>query len=171
MFIASLGPKNVEVTAEVADGWIPVFFHPDKANDVWGGPLAKGLANCDASLPALSIVAGGTVAIVDDEDEARKIRDGGRFMTALLRRGHGSQGEELLQRPVPELRLRGGGGEDPGPVPRRSQGRGDGRRAPGLPRRDRHGRFEGQVRERIEAYAAAGVTHLQVTPAGPDPSA
>nr|WP_291825520.1 LLM class flavin-dependent oxidoreductase [Candidatus Microthrix sp.] len=36
VYIASLGPKNVEVTAEIANGWIPVFFHPDKADSVWG---------------------------------------------------------------------------------------------------------------------------------------
>ncbi|MEZ5374391.1 MAG: hypothetical protein R2704_17040 [Microthrixaceae bacterium] len=40
MYIASLGPKNVEVTAEIADGWIPVFFHPGKADAVWGEALA-----------------------------------------------------------------------------------------------------------------------------------
>ncbi|PQP43618.1 LLM class F420-dependent oxidoreductase, partial [Mycolicibacterium austroafricanum] len=34
--IAALGPKNVELTAEIAEGWQPVFFYPEKADDVWG---------------------------------------------------------------------------------------------------------------------------------------
>ena len=42
IYIASLGPSNVATTAEVADGWIPVFFHPDKARSVWSDVLAKG---------------------------------------------------------------------------------------------------------------------------------
>ena len=31
--IAALGPKNVELTAEIAEGWQPVFFYPEKADD------------------------------------------------------------------------------------------------------------------------------------------
>ena len=30
--IAALGPKNVELTAEIAEGWQPVFFYPEKAD-------------------------------------------------------------------------------------------------------------------------------------------
>ena len=43
IWIASLGPKNVETTAEIADGWMPLFFHPDKAKEVWGDDLARGI--------------------------------------------------------------------------------------------------------------------------------
>ena len=42
--IAALGPKNVELTAEIAEGWQPVFFHPEKADSVWGEALAAGTA-------------------------------------------------------------------------------------------------------------------------------
>ena len=41
VWIASLGEKNVAMTAEVADGWIPVFFVPERAKDVWGSALAR----------------------------------------------------------------------------------------------------------------------------------
>ena len=44
IWIASLGPKNVEQTAEIADGWIPHLFHPEKAHLVWGDALAAGNA-------------------------------------------------------------------------------------------------------------------------------
>ncbi|GJM37471.1 MAG: LLM class F420-dependent oxidoreductase [Acidimicrobiales bacterium] len=167
IYIASLGPKNVEVTAEMADGWIPVFFHPDKANDVWGDALAKGAANRDPSLPPMSIVAGGTVAICD-EDQAKKIRDGGRFMTALYVGGMGAKGKNFYNNifrkygyeeeaeKIQDLYLDGKKEEAMAAVPQdfldATAMVGD----------------EGYVRERIEAYQAAGVTHLSIQPAGAD---
>ncbi len=95
VYIASLGPKNVEMTAELADGWIPVFFHPDKADDVWGQDLAAGKAKRDAALSPMQVVAGGAVAITDDADLAQRIRDGGRFMTALYVGGMGAKGQNF----------------------------------------------------------------------------
>ena len=41
--IAALGPKNVELTAEIAEGWQPVFFYPEKADAVWGDVAAVGV--------------------------------------------------------------------------------------------------------------------------------
>jgi len=32
IYLAAIGPKNVELAAEIADGWLPVFFHPEKFN-------------------------------------------------------------------------------------------------------------------------------------------
>src|SRR5204862_3147887 len=59
IYLASLGPKNVQMTAEIADGWLPAFFHPDRARDVWGSDLEAGAAKRDPELPPLEIVAGG----------------------------------------------------------------------------------------------------------------
>ena len=42
IWIASLGEKNVALTAEIADGWIPILFIPERAHDVWGAPLEAG---------------------------------------------------------------------------------------------------------------------------------
>ena len=42
--IASIGPKNVELTAEVANGWQPIHFVPDRFQQVWGDALAAGTA-------------------------------------------------------------------------------------------------------------------------------
>ena len=47
VWIASLGPKNVEMTAEIADGWLPIFYMPERAQDVWGADLAAGTAKRD----------------------------------------------------------------------------------------------------------------------------
>ncbi|MBY6312265.1 LLM class F420-dependent oxidoreductase [Rhodococcoides kroppenstedtii] len=67
--IASLGPKNVALTAEIAQGWEPIFFHPEKAESVWGDSLAEGKAKRDPALGELDVYASPTVAIGDDADQ------------------------------------------------------------------------------------------------------
>src|ERR1700677_5342635 len=53
--IAALGPKNVELTAEIAEGWQPVFYDPEKADSVWGAALAAGAAKRDPALGPLDV--------------------------------------------------------------------------------------------------------------------
>jgi F420-dependent oxidoreductase-like protein len=67
--IAALGPKNVELTAEIAEGWQPVFFQPDKADDVWGDSLRAGFAKRDPDLGPLDIMVSAPLAIGDDVDD------------------------------------------------------------------------------------------------------
>ncbi|MEY3414551.1 MAG: hypothetical protein RJA79_1426, partial [Actinomycetota bacterium] len=54
---ASLKDKSVEATAEMADGWMPVFFLPEKFQNVWGKSLKAGQAKRDASMKPLDISA------------------------------------------------------------------------------------------------------------------
>jgi F420-dependent oxidoreductase-like protein len=67
--IAALGPKNVELTAEIAEGWQPVFFYPEKADDVWGESLRKGAAKRDPSLGPLDVMVSAPLAIGDNVDD------------------------------------------------------------------------------------------------------
>ena len=67
--IAALGPKNVELTAEIADGWQPVFFLPEKAASVWGEPLAAGAAKRDPALGPLDVMVHASLAIGDDVED------------------------------------------------------------------------------------------------------
>ncbi|HLU72851.1 MAG TPA: LLM class F420-dependent oxidoreductase, partial [Nonomuraea sp.] len=55
--IAAIGPKNVEMAAELAEGWEPIFYVPEKAGDVWGAALAAGKAKRDPELGELDVVA------------------------------------------------------------------------------------------------------------------
>ena len=126
IWVASLGEKNVAMTAEVADGWIPMLFVPEKARDVWGdvarrragqaGPVPRSAPDHRraACWPSARATTSSPSASWPGP------------MVALYVGGHGSQGEELLQRRGPALRLRGGGREDPGPLPRRQEDRGRG---------------------------------------------
>jgi F420-dependent oxidoreductase-like protein len=69
IMIAALGPKNVELTAEIAEGWQPVFFYPEKADDVWGESLRAGLSRRDPSLGPLDVIVSAALAIGDDVDD------------------------------------------------------------------------------------------------------
>ncbi|MGB3483651.1 MAG: LLM class F420-dependent oxidoreductase [Mycobacterium sp.] len=67
--IAALGPKNVQLTAEIAEGWQPVFYYPEKADDVWGDSLRAGFAKRDPELGPLDIMASASLAIGDHVED------------------------------------------------------------------------------------------------------
>ena len=73
--VASIGPKNVELTAEVADIWQTIHFVPDRFEQVWGDSLAAGKSKREADKAPMQIMAGGIVAIGDGPhiEAARKL--------------------------------------------------------------------------------------------------
>jgi len=161
IWIASLGPKNVEVTAEIADGWMPLFFHPEKAKDVWGDDLARGRAKRSDDLDDLWINAGGLLAIGDDVEG---LRDLARPMIALYVGGMGAKGRnfynDLVCRygfeqeaaEIQDLYLAGKKQEAAALVPE------------ALLEATSLCGPAGYVAEKVAAFAEAGVTHLGVTP-------
>ena len=58
VYLATMGPKNIQATAELADGWLPILFHPERAKDVWGADVDAGLAKRSAELGPLDVIAG-----------------------------------------------------------------------------------------------------------------
>lgn len=72
ILLAALGPKNVELAAEVAEGWQPIFYLPEKAHDVWGQALAAGRAKRDPALGELDVYAGPVLAIGDNVESLRE---------------------------------------------------------------------------------------------------
>ncbi|MCZ7525831.1 MAG: LLM class F420-dependent oxidoreductase [Acidimicrobiia bacterium] len=163
IYVASMGPKNVEMTAEVADGWLPLHFLPEKAADVWGEALAAGRARRPADSGPLEIVAGGSLAIGDDLEDLRQ-RD--RAALALYFGGMGARDKnfynELLRRygyeaeaeRIQDEYLSGRRKEAAAAVPQEFI---DGTSLVGP---------EGWVRERVAAYREAGVTVLHVQAVG-----
>jgi F420-dependent oxidoreductase-like protein len=167
IYVAALGEKNVEMTAQVADGWLPILYIPEKAKSVWGDSLAKGAANRSPELAPLEVVAGGLVAIGDDVEG---VRDFARPMVALYVGGMGARGRnfynqlarrygfekeaELIQ----DLYLDGKKDEAAAAVP-----------AEFLEAMTICGPA-GYVKERLAAFEESGVTMLTVTPIGPDPA-
>jgi F420-dependent oxidoreductase-like protein len=161
IWVASLGPKNVEMTAEVADGWLPIFFHPEKAQDVWGDDLARGAAKRSADLDPLMISAGGLVAVGDDVTGFREMA---RPMVALYVGGMGAKGRnfyndlvcrygfEAEAEMIQDLYLAGKKDEAAAAVP------------DALLESISLCGPASYVQERIAAFAQAGVTHLNVIP-------
>ncbi|GIE81687.1 LLM class F420-dependent oxidoreductase [Actinoplanes philippinensis] len=164
--VAALGAANVRMTAEVADGWLPFLYVPERAADVWGASLTAGFAARDAALPPLEIVAGGPVAIGDD---VTHLRDLARPMIALYVGGMGAKGRNFYHDVVSrygfekeadliqELYLSGRKKEAAAAVP-----------AELLELSSLIGP-ESYVRDRIAAFRESGVTVLNVTPIDADP--
>jgi F420-dependent oxidoreductase-like protein len=163
--VASLGPKNVEMTAELAEGWLPLHYWPDRARDLWAAPLAAGLAKRSGDLPPLEIVAGGNLAIGDDVEG---LRDLGRPMLALYFGGMGARGRNYYNDV-----LRGYGFEQEADEIQDLYLGGKRKEAAALvPRELVEGMSlvgdAGFVKDRIAAYAESGVTVLNVQPVGPN---
>jgi len=163
IWIASLGDKNVQLTAELANGWMPILFVPEKAKDVWGNSLEAGKAKRDASLGDLMVTAGGIVAIGEGED-VKKIRDFARPMIALYVGGMGAKGKNFYY----DVAERYGWGKEADIIQERYLS-GDKKGAEAaVP--DEFCELttlvgpKSYVAERMAAFAEAGVTHLQVSP-------
>jgi len=86
--LASLAPKAVAQAAEIADGWLPLFYHPGKAQAAWGDALAEGAAKRDPSLGPLDVTVSAPFFIGDDE----RVLAGHRARVALYVGGMGAVG-------------------------------------------------------------------------------
>ncbi len=103
ILVAALGPKNVELAAEIAEGWQPIFYLPEKARDVWGQAVDAGQARRDPALGPLDVMRR------PGPGHRRKRRAAARIRQAApgaLHRRHGRQGQELLSHPGHPIRLR-----------------------------------------------------------------
>lgn len=164
--IAALGPKNVELTAEIAEGWQPVFYHPEKAESVWGDALAAGFAKRDPALGPLDVAVHASLAIGDDVDERLAWV---KPQLALYLGGMGAKGRNFYHNlatrygfgkvadRIQELYLSGRKQEAIAAVPDELV-RGISLVGP-----------RGHVAERLAAFAESGVTTLLVSPVTADP--
>jgi len=71
VYLGAIGRKSVELAAEIADGWIPIFFSVADWKDAWGEHLEAGEAKRDPSLGPLVVSPSVQVAIDGDTDTAR----------------------------------------------------------------------------------------------------
>ncbi len=164
--IAALGPQNVELTAEIANGWQPVFFYPERADEVWGDALRAGKAKRDSTLGDLDVMVGVSLAIGDDvEDRLQWAKP----QLALYIGGMGAKGRNFYHNVatrygygdvadrIQELYLSGRKAEAIAAVP------------DDLVRSVSLIGPPGYVKERIAAFAQAGVTTMLATPVTADP--
>ena len=169
--LAALGPKNVALAAEIAEGWEPVFFYPERARETFGESLDAGAAKRDPALGPLQIVVDTQVAITENAEEEARALEHVRGHLALYIGGMGARGKNFYNdlvcqygfekeaKEIQDLYLSGNKRDAEKVVPLELL---------------ELGNLVGPasyVKERIAAFAEAGVTDLQVLPVSDDPPA
>jgi F420-dependent oxidoreductase-like protein len=169
IYLAAVGPKNLELTGEIADGWLAIFFSPEFAGDLVGaldtGARRAGKGSDGTSpLAGFDIVPTVPVVITDDLDYAYAAVAG---YAALYIGGMGSReknfynqlacrmGFEKEAKLIQDLYLDGRARDAAAAVPREF-----------LDSTSLLGPRE-RIRDRLAAYQEAGVTTLSVAPYGP----
>ena len=66
IYLAALGPRSVAVAAEIADGWLPTFLDPDRLEDAFGGSLAAAPPGFEIA-PTAQLLVGDDIAALRDE--------------------------------------------------------------------------------------------------------
>jgi F420-dependent oxidoreductase-like protein len=166
IYIAAIGPKNTELTGEIADGWLPTFFSPEHV-DEFRSHLEAGAAKSGRAIDdSFDIAPNVNISIDDDVDRAR---DTMRPILALYVGGMGSREKnfynQLVQRygfekeakEVQDLYLDGKKDEAAAALP-----------ADLIDKTALCGPKE-RIAERLEVYREAGVGTIITTPMSFDP--
>jgi F420-dependent oxidoreductase-like protein len=81
IYIAAIGPKNVQLAFELADGWLPIHVHPERFTEAFGTPP-----------PHLEVAATVSVLVGDD---VQSLRDALKPHVALYVGGMGAKGQNF----------------------------------------------------------------------------
>ncbi|MGH3585108.1 MAG: LLM class F420-dependent oxidoreductase [Pseudonocardia sp.] len=166
IWVAALGDRNVEMTAELANGWLPHVLMPEKIREVFGPALDAGFAKRAPELGPLQITGGGILAVEEEMFEHARALARGAY--ALYIGGMGARGRNFYNtvfarqgfadeaKLVQDLYLDGKKEEAAAALPDEFIDRVT---LIGPP---------GHVQERIAALREAGVTYLHVNPISPD---
>lgn len=92
IYLAAIGPKNVELAAEIADGWLPIFFSPEKYDTVYKPQVEAGLAKAGKSITDFDIAPTVSVVMEDNLEVAYNML---RPMLALYVGGMGAKGRNF----------------------------------------------------------------------------
>ncbi len=104
IYLAAIGPQNVRLAAEIADGWLPIFFSPQRYADVFKPAINEGLARAGKSLAQFDIAPTVNVVVNDNLDIAYNML---RPFLALYIGGMGAKGRNFYH----DLATRYGYGE------------------------------------------------------------
>ena len=164
IYLAALGPNNLELAGEVADGWLAIFFSPEYAEEALAS-IGAGRNRAERSTAGFDVAATVPVVIGGSVEEcAEPVRK----YAALYLGGMGSRernfynqlacrmGFETKAKQVQDLFLDRRYREAAAAVP--------------LEFIDQTSLLgpTGRIRERLQAFAGAGVTTLNVALFGPD---
>lgn len=68
IYLAAIGPKNVTLTAEIADGWLPIFFDPQNYANSYQEHVEAGFAKAGGDKSLANFDIAPTVSVVLDDD-------------------------------------------------------------------------------------------------------
>lgn len=92
IYLAAIGPKNIEVAAEIADGWLPIFFSPQRYDQVFRSHVDAGLAKAGKSLESFDIAPTVPVVLINDIESGFNLL---RPQLALYIGGMGAKGRNF----------------------------------------------------------------------------
>lgn len=93
IYLAAVGPKNVELAAEIADGWLPVFFSPQRA-EMFRSWLEAGFARREPGRDRKEFDIAPTVSVVVGDD-MEACRWQVKPLLALYMGGMGARGQNF----------------------------------------------------------------------------
>jgi F420-dependent oxidoreductase-like protein len=162
VYLATLSPKSLEMTGELADGWIGTSFMPEHA-DVFFSHIRRGAERAGRSMGDIDLQAGGTVSISDDVDRLIARNKPGLAFTL------GAMGSK--QHNFYNAAFRRAGYEEEGLAVQRKWIEGDRRGAADLVPDEMVVKAnmlgtEDMVRDRMRTYRDAGITTLRIHPDG-----
>jgi F420-dependent oxidoreductase-like protein len=162
IYLATLSPRSLAMTGEIADGWLGTSFMPDHAR-VFFDHIETGAKRAGRSLNALDLQAGGHVAFGDDVERLLAARKPGLAFTlgAMGSRQHNFYNDAFKRAgyvdaatEVQRLWLDGKRDEAAARVP------------DDLALKVNLLGTEPMIRARLDLYRKAGITTLRVDPAG-----
>nr|CAA9310917.1 MAG: ATP/GTP-binding protein [uncultured Nocardioidaceae bacterium] len=160
LYLAAVGPKNLELTGEVADGWLGIFFAPEHAA-VSMEPLRTGAARAGRDVAAIDVAVTVPVVLGDDVQACAEPLKG---YTALYVGGMGSRTQNFYN----ALAVRMGFGDAAREIQdlyldRRQR---DAMAAVPFDLVDQTALVgpKERIAERLHAYAGAGVSTLSIAP-------
>ncbi|MBP8532823.1 LLM class F420-dependent oxidoreductase [Streptomyces sp. MK37H] len=163
LYIAAIGPKNLEQTGEIADGALVLFYDPEHAEETTLSSLRAGREKAGKDLEGFDVVPTVPMALGDD---VRALADQFRPYTALYVGGMGSAKQNFYNK----LAQRMGYEKEAAEIQEKYLSGDKEGAAAAVP----HELIDStallgpveRIADRMQAYAGAGVTTLSLTPAG-----
>jgi len=160
IYLAAVGPKNLELAGEIADGWLAIFFSPEHA-PVSLASVQAGQERAGATMDGFDVVASVPLVVGDDPVAAGEAIRG---YAALYVGGMGSREQNFYN----DLAVRMGFGQDAAKIQDAYLNRDYAGAAAAVPHEfvdatSLLGSRE-RIADRLQAFAAAGVTTLSLIP-------
>ncbi len=168
IYLASIGPGNVELTAEIADGWLPMFFSPQRYAETYKQAIDAGLAKAGKAAADFDIAPSVLVAVEDNLEVAYNMV---RPLLALYIGGMGAKGKNFYYDLAVRYGYEAAANEIQDLYLSKRQGEAMMKVPPDLIDEVALVGPQERIRERLTAWQDSPITTLNIAPMGNDPLA